>query len=320
MNMRTILAVALALGAGTAFAQTFPDKPVRIVIAYAPGGGTDNLIRIVAPTVGASMGQQLVIENRPGGNTFIGTELVVKSPADGYTILATDTAIVVNPGLFKAKMPFDTMKSLTGLTMMAYAPVLLVTHSSVQANNLTELLGLARKQPGRLNYASGGSGTSTHLAAEMMKQAAKVFIVHIPYKGTGPAMNDLLAGQVQMQFAGISSARQHVETGRLKAMAVTGKQRNPAMPNVPTFEESGVPGVDADSYWGLYAPAGTPPAVLATLQKHFAAALRSPAHAERLASLGFLPIANTPEEHTKQMTGMIARWTEVIDKAGIKTE
>ncbi len=320
MNMRTILAVAMALGAGTAFAQSFPDKPVRIVIAYAPGGGTDNLIRIVAPTVGASMGQQLVIENRPGGNTFIGTELVVKSPADGYTILATDTAIVVNPGLFKAKMPFDTVKSLTGLTMMAYAPVLLVTHSSVQANNLTELLGLARKQPGRLNYASGGSGTSTHLAAEMMKQAAKVFIVHIPYKGTGPAMNDLLAGQVQMQFAGISSARQHVETGRLKAMAVTGKQRNPAMPNVPTFEESGVPGVDADSYWGLYAPAGTPPAVLATLQKHFAAALRSPAHAERLASLGFLPIANTPEEHTKQMTGMIARWTEVIDKAGIKTE
>jgi len=320
MQLRTLIAATLACFLVSANAQVFPDKPVRIVIAYAPGGGTDNLVRVIAPTVSASMGQQVVIENRPGGNTFIGTELVAKSPADGYTILATDTAIVVNPGLFKAKMPFDTMKSLTGLTMMAYAPVLLVTHSSVQANNLKELLELARKQPGRLNYASGGSGTSTHLAAEMMKQAAKVFIVHIPYKGTGPAMNDLLAGQVQMQFAGISSARQHVEGGRLKAMAVTGKQRNPAMPNVPTFEESGVPGVDADSYWGLYAPAGTPPAVLATLNRHFAAALKSPAHAERLASLGYLPIANSPEEHTKQMQAMIGRWTEVIDKAGIKTE
>lgn len=320
MNLRTALAFTLAFSCGAALAQAFPDKPVRVVIPYAPGGGTDNLVRIIAPTVGAAMGHQLIIENRPGGNTFIGTEIVAKAAPDGYTILATDTAVVVNPGLFKAKMPFDTMKSLTGLTMMAYAPVLLVTHASVPANNLKELLDLARRQPGRLNYASGGSGTSTHLAAEMMKQAAKVFIVHIPYKGTSPAMNDLLAGQVQMQFAGISSARQHVEAGRLKAMAVTGKQRNPAMPTVPTFEESGVPGVDADSYWGLYAPAGTPPAVLATLNKHFAAALKGAAHAERLASLGFLPIANSPDEHTRQMHAMIARWTEVIDKAGIKTE
>jgi len=319
-QLKALAAAALAAVAGFAGAQTFPDKPVRVVIAYAPGGGTDNLVRIIAPSVSASMGQQLVIENRPGGNTFIGTELVAKAPADGYTILATDTAIVVNPGLFKSRMPFDTLKSLTGLTMMAYAPVLLVTHPSVAANNLKELLDLARKRPGHLNYASGGSGTSTHLAAEMMKLAAKVFIVHIPYKGTGPAMTDLLAGQVQMQFAGISSARQHVEVGRLKAMAVTGRQRNPAMPNVPTFEESGVPGVDADSYWGLYAPAGTPPAVLATLNKHFTAALKSPAHAERLAQLGFLPIANSPEEHTRQMQQMIARWTDVIDKAGIKTE
>ena len=318
--LRSLAGLALAAACGLAAAQAFPDKPVKVVIPYAPGGGTDNLVRTIAPAVSTALGQQVVIENRPGGNTFIGTEHVVKSAPDGYTVMATDTAVLVNPGLFKAKMPFDTLKGLTGVTMMATAPVLLVVHPGVKAGTLKELLDLARRQPGRLNYASGGSGTSTHLAAEMMKQSAKVFIVHIPYKGSAPAMTDLLAGQVDMSFSGISSSRPHVDAGKLRPLAVTGRQRNPAMPNVPTFEESGVPGVDADSYWGIYAPAGTPPAALAALQKAFAAGMRSAAHAERLAQLGYLPIANTPEEHTKQMHAMVARWTEVIDKAGIRTE
>jgi len=303
-----------------AFAQTFPDKPVRVVIPYAPGGGTDNLVRIIAPSVGSTLGQQLVIENRPGGNSNIGSEIVAKAAPDGYTILATDLAFLVNPGLFKAKMPFDTVKSFTGLTMLASAPVILVIHPSVPANNLAELLALARAKPGSLNYASGGYGASTHLAGELMNQAAKVSITHVPYKGTGPAMTDLLAGQVQMQFAGISSARQYVEAGKLRAIAVTGKQRNPAMPSVPTFDESGVPGIDADTYWGLYAPAGTPPAVLAALNKAFTAAMRSPAHAEKLTALGYLPIANAPADHTEQFRAMIARWTDVIDKAKIQIE
>ncbi len=317
---RTLAGLALAACAGLAAAQVFPDRTVKIVIPYAPGGGTDNLVRTILPSLNSALGQPVVIENRPGGNTFIGTEMVVKSPADGYTIMATDTAVVVNPGLFKSKMPFDTLKGLTGLTMMAHAPVLLVIHPSVPANNLKELLDLARAKPGSLNYASGGSGTSTHLTGEMMKQAAKVFIVHIPYKGTAPGMTDLVAGQVHMSFSGISSSRQLVEAGKLRALALTGSQRNPAMPSVPTFEESGLKGLDADSYWGVYAPAGTPPAVLNTLQKAFASALRGPAHAERLAALGYQIIANTPEEHTKQMHAMVARWAEVIDKAGIKTE
>jgi len=314
------VAFTLVAAFGAAVAQTFPEKPVRVVIPYAPGGGTDNLVRVIAPSVGANLGQQLIIENRPGGASIIGTEIVAKAAPDGYTVLATDSAVFVNPGLFKAKMPFDTAKSLTGVTMMAFAPVLLVVHPSVPANNLKELLALARAKPGYLNYASGGYGTSTHLSAELMKQAAKVFIVHIPYKGTGPAMTDLLGGQVQMQFAGISSARSHVEAGRLRAIAMTGKQRNAAMPNVATFDESGLPGVDADTYWGLYAPAGTPPAVVASLNKAFVAALKSPAHAEKLAALGFLPIGNSPQEHTQQMHNMIARWTEVIDKGKITAE
>lgn len=318
--MRIVTGLLLAVLAGAALAQSFPDKPVKVIIPYAPGGGTDNLIRTIAPTISASMGQQLVIENRPGGNSIIGTELVAKAPADGYTVMATDSAVLVNPGLFRAKMPFDTARAFSGVTMMAYAPVLLVVHPSVPANTLAELIALARAKPGSLNYASGGLGTSTHLAAELMKLAANVDITHIPYKGTGPAMTDLLGGQVHMQFAGISSARAHVEAGKLRALAVTNVTRNPAMPSVPTFEEFGLKNVDADSYWGVYAPAATPPAVLAVLNRHFVNAVRSPVHAERLASLGFLPVANTYQEHTQQMLSMIARWTEVIDRLKIKAE
>ena len=317
--MRLALAIAVSAYA-IANAQNFPEKPIRIVIPYSPGGGTDNLVRTLAPKVGASLGQPLVIENRPGGNSIIGTQLVATAPADGYTLLATDTAVLINPGLFKAKMPFDTLRSLTGVTMMAYAPVVLVAHPSLPANTLKEMLDVARAKPGSLTYASGGSGASTHLAGELLKQAAKVDILHVPFKGTGPATTAVLGGQVHMQFTGISSGRPLVESGKLKALALTGKQRNPAMPNVPTFDEAGVPGVDADSYWGLYAPAGTPPAILAKVQQAFAAALKSPELADKLAGMGFLPLANSPEEHTRQMREVVARWTEVVDKGKITTE
>ena len=298
----------------------FQQQPVRVVIPYAPGGGTDNLIRTIAPSVSASMGQPLVVENRPGGNSIIGSEIVAKAAPDGYTVLASDSALLVNPGLFKSKMPFDTVRALTGVSMLAYAPVILVVHPSVPASSLKELLDLARAKPGTLNFASGGNGASTHLAGALMAQAANVNIVHVPYKGTAPAMTDLLGGQVQMQFAGISSARQHVEAGKLRALAVTGQKRNAAMPAVPTFEESGLAGIDADTYWGLYAPAGTPAAVLAALNRHFAAGMQSAAHAERLAAQGFIPIVSSPAEHTAQTVRMINRWTEVIDKAGIKVD
>lgn len=311
--------VAVALTCTLAAAQKYPERPIRLVIPYGPGGGTDNLVRAIAPQVGSTLGQPLVIDNRPGGATIIGTEAVAKSTPDGYTLLATDSAIFVNPGLFKARMPFDTVKVLQGVTMMATAPVILVVHPSVPAKNLAELLALAKSKPGSLNYASGGSGTSTHLAAELMKQAARVSIVHIPYKGTGPAMTDLLAGTVHMQFAGISSVRQHVAAGRLRAIALTGAQRNPAMPEVPTFAENGL-AVDADSYWGVYAPAAMPKELVEQVSKAFAQALKSPANAQKLADLGYLPIANTGAEHTQQLNSMVKSWTEVVDKAGIQVE
>jgi len=300
-----IVALVFACAVGSAVAQPYPSKPIRIVIPYVPGGGTDNLVRLLAPV---------------GGASIIGTQVVASAAPDGYTLLASDSAVLVNPGLFKAKMPFDTVKSLTGVSMMAYAPVILVVHPSVPAKTFGELVALAKAKPGKLNYASGGVGASTHLAGELMKLAAGVDITHIPYKGTAAALADVLSGQVQMQFGGISSARQYVESGRLRALAVTGKQRSPAMPDVPTFEESGLPGFDADTYWGLYAPTGTPVEILNTLSQHFARALHSAALAERLAALGYVPIANTPQEHTRQMHTMITRWTEVIDKAKIKIE
>ena len=316
-----LVAPLLALCAvSSASAQGFPNRPIKIVIPYGPGGGTDNLMRLLAPALTQSLGQTIVIENRPGAATVIGTDLVAKAEPDGYTLLATDSAFVINPSLFKDKLPFDTLKDFTGVTMMATAPVLLVTHPSVPAKNLTELLTAAKAKPGSMNYASGGNGTSTHLAAELMKLAAGVDIIHIPYKGTGPAMNDLLGGQVNMQFAGISSAKQHVEAGKLRAIALTGDKRNAAMPDVPTFGEMGVKGVNADSYWGVYAPTGTPAEVVKILNEHVVKALRAPELSKRSAELGYVPLANTAEEHTFQMKQMVAQWIDVVTRAKVQLD
>lgn len=317
--------VSAALGASTlgltpalSLAQAYPSRPIRIVIPYGTGGGTDILIRSLVPSLSRTLGQNVIVENRPGGGSVPGTEQVVRAAADGYTLLAMDSAILTNPGL--RKLPYDTVRDLTGVSMVASGPVLLVVHPSVPAANLKELLALARAKPGALNYASGGNGTSTHLAAELMKLAAGVDIAHIPYKGTGPAMVDQLAGHVQMQFAGISTARPHVEGGKLRAIAVTGNVRSPAMPAVPTFSEQGLDGVDASSYWGVYAPTGTPPAILGQVSEHIARALKEPEVLERLTKAGFVPIGNSPEAHTKMTGAMIANWTTMIQKAGIKLD
>ena len=313
------LLLALASIPFSAAAQNFPARPVRIVIPYPPAGGVDSLVRSLSATVSASMGQQLIIDTRPGGSSIIGTEVVAKSAPDGYTLLVSDSAFLINPALFK-KMPFDTLKDFTGVSMLAYAPVILVIHPSVPAKSLKELLALAKAKPGALVYASGGNGTSTHIAGELMKYVAKVDITHVPYKGSAPAMTDLVGGQVQMQFAGISSARPYIDAGRLRPLAVTGTQRNSATPTVPTFDEAGVHGVDVVSYWGLYAPAGTPSDVINTINQHFVRSLRVPTNIERLNSLGYIPLGNTPEEHTAQIKAMVAQWIDVMQKTGIRLE
>ena len=314
------VAFALACAAGIASAQTFPDKPVRVVIPYAPGGGTDNLVRVIAPTVGASLGQQLVIENRPGGASIIATEIVAKAAPDGYTVLATDSALLMNPGLFKAKMPFDTQKSFSGLTMMASAPVILVIHPSVPANSLSELLALARSRPGHLNYASGGYGTSTHLAAELMKLAAKVFIVHIPYKGTAPAMIDMVAGQVATMAATILTGMPQIRAGRLRPLGITSAVRSPIVPDLPTVAEAGLPGYESVQWYGMLAPARTPRDIITRLHGEATRVLQQPEIKARFAGDGADPVGSTPEEFTRYIQSELTKWAKVARDAGIQQE
>lgn len=312
------IALALAFSSGAASAQKFPDRPITIVTPYAPGGGTDILVRILAPMAGKILGQAVVVENKPGASTMIGTEQVVRAKPDGYTLLAADSAVLINPGLYKSKLPYDTKKSLQGVTMLASAPVILLTNPAFPPRDLKALIALTKSEPGKFNFGSGGIGSSPHLAGELFKLKAGVDIVHVPYNGTSLGVNAVVGGQVQMMFGGISSARQLVESGKLRAIAVTGDKRNASMPDVPTFAESGLD-VDANSYWGLYAPVGVPLPVLDAVSQAFARALHDPDNIKKLGDLGYMPIGNSPQEHTRQMHAMIDLWRTVIDKANVQS-
>ena len=313
------VAIAMMLASGLASAQSYPDHAIKVVIPYAPAGGTDIIFRMISPDASTALGQSIIVDNRPGASTMIGTGAVARAPADGYTLLATDSAILINPGLFKAKLPYDTVKDLKGVTMMATAPALLVVNPSVAAKNLTELVALAKSKPGALNYGSGGIGTGPHLAGELMKLAAGVDIKHIPYKGTGPALTAVLAGHIDMAFVGISSAGPYIASGQLRAIAVTGQQRNPSLPDTPTFAENKLD-VNGSSYWGIYAPAGVPQPVIDQLNRAFTQALHTPETQKRLAELGYAPIANSAEDHTAQFRSMVDQWTSVVDAAKVQVE
>jgi tripartite-type tricarboxylate transporter receptor subunit TctC len=319
LGTKSLCFLAMIMMGGLASAQSYPDHPIRVVIPYAPGGGTDIIFRMISPDASAVLGQPIVVDNRPGGSTMIGTGVVSRAPTDGYTLLATDSAILINPGLFKAQLPYDTLKDLKGVTMMATAPALLVVNPSVPAKDLAELIALAKSKPGVLNYASGGVGTAPHLTAELMKLAASIDIKHIPYKGTGPALTAVLGGQVDMAFLGISTAGPYVASGQLRAIALTGEQRNPNMPDVPTFAESKLE-VNGSSYWGIYAPAAVPKPIIDQLNRAFSQALHKPENEKRLAELGYAPIANSAEDHTAQFRTMVDQWTTVIDKAKVQVE
>jgi tripartite-type tricarboxylate transporter receptor subunit TctC len=316
---KCLSAAVMVMTASFASAQNYPDHPIRIVIPYAPGGGTDIILRMIAPDASTTIGQSIIVDNRPGASTMIGTGTVTRAPADGYTLLATDSAVLINPGLFKTQLPYDTLKQLKGVTMMATSPALLVVNPSVPAKNLADLIALAKSKPGELNYGSGGVGTAPHLAAELMKLAAGIDIRHIPYKGTSQALTAVLAGQVDMAFVGISSAAPYIASGQLRAIALTGQKRNPSLPEVPTFVEAKLD-VDGSSYWGIYAPTGVPEPIVARLNRAFTQALQTPDNVKKLAELGYESIANSPEEHTAELHVMVEQWTTVVDKAGIKVE
>ena len=311
--------VALLIGASTALAQGYPSKPIRVIVPFAPGGGTDILTRIMVPKMNDLLKQQLVVDNRPGAGSQIGAELVAKAPPDGYTILMVDSAFMTNPSLY-AKLPYDSQKDFAPVSLSATAPVILIVHPSVPVRTVKELVAFARAHPAALNFASGGPGSSTHLGVELLKYVAKIDLVHIPYKGTGPAVADVLGGQVTMMFAGISSVKQHVEAGRLRAVAVTGEKRSPAMPNVPTFAEAGMPQVDASSYWGALAPARTAPDIVNRLSTTMAQVLKMPDTHDKLVELGFVPIGGSPSEFAELLAKETAKWAKVIKAAGVKLD
>jgi tripartite-type tricarboxylate transporter receptor subunit TctC len=300
-------------------AQTYPARPLRIVVPFAPGGGTDNLTRIMAPRMTELLGQPVLIDNRPGASGQIGTELVARAAPDGYTLAHVDTSFTSNPSLYR-KLPYDAVKDFVPISVLASAPVVLMIHPSVPVKSLKELIALAKARPGELNFATGGTGSATHLGVELFKSAAGLDLVHIPYKGSGPAAAAVLAGQVVMTFASPSATAQYAAAGKLRALAVTGDKRNAAMPQVPTFVESGVRGVDSGTYWVSLAPAATPRDIVVTLNAAMKKVLQMPDIRQRLTGLGFEPIAGTPEEAAAHVRDAIAKWARVVAQAKIRTE
>jgi tripartite-type tricarboxylate transporter receptor subunit TctC len=312
-----LLALGVCAGASETSAQAYPARSIRLVVPFGAGGGTDNLARIIEPLVSKALGQPLIIENRPGGGSVIGMDAVAKAPPDGYTLVMTDTSIAVNPSL--KPLPYETL-DFEPVSLLATAPVILMAHPKVAATTLQEFVALAKAQPGKFNYASGGNGASTHLGGELLKLVAGIDVVHVPYKGTGPAMNDLIGGHVDVMFSGISSARPYIDAGTLRAFAVTGETRNAAVPQVPTFAEAGLAGVTASTYWGVLAPKGTPKQIVERVNAAFASAMRDPDIVARLGQLGYLPIAGGPADYAANLVAEIKKWGEVVRTANIRAE
>ncbi|MDB5415439.1 MAG: transporter [Rubritepida sp.] len=300
-------------------AQTWPARAIRIIVPVPPGGGTDIISRLIQPQLQERLGQNIVIENRPGGGSTIGTSLVVNAAPDGYTLLMIDSAVAVNPFLY-TRLPFNTERDLQPVSLVATAPVILVTHPSFAPTNLADLLAFVRAHPGQVNFASGGNGASTHLSGEMLRMVADIDIVHVPFAGTGPGVTAVLSGTTQMMFAGISSTRQHVETGRLRAIAVTGASRSPALPDVPTFAEAGLPGMSAETIWGLWAPTGTPAAIGERLAREIAALLAIPEIRSRAIDLGFVPEGSTPAQFRERFARELATWGPIVRQSGARVD
>jgi tripartite-type tricarboxylate transporter receptor subunit TctC len=310
---------ALLMGVPAALAQEYPAKPIRVVVPFPPGGGTDFMGRVIMQKVGENLGATVVIDNRGGAGSSIGTEIVARSPADGYTVLIVSGAHAINPSIYP-KLPYDSVRDFAPVTMFTSGPGLLVVHPSVPAKSVRELIALAKSRPGQLNYASAGIGTPPHLAGELFKTMARVNIVHVPYKGNGPAYTDLIGGHVSVMFPNVSTATAHVRAGKLRALAVTTKSRTPIAPDLPTISEAGVPGYDVSSWYGLLAPAGTPAAVVAKLQREIARVMRLPDVSEKLTSQGLDIVGNTPEEFAAIIKAEIVKWAKVVKASGAKAD
>ena len=311
------LLLVFALAGAAAFAQDYPNKPVRLVVPFAAGGSSDPVARLLAQKLTAFLGQPFIVENRPGAGGNIGADIVAKSRPDGYTLLFAAGSFAVNVSLFE-KLPYDPLKDFDPIIHVCMVNGILVVHPSVKATSVQELIALARAQPGSVNFGSAGNGTILHLAGELFKAAAKVDMVHVPYKGSGPALADLIGGQVQTMFANMPGTLQHVKAGRLRVLAVTGDKRSSALPEVPTIAESGLPGFRAATWFGVLAPAGTPKEIVARLNAELAKALASPELVDHLRTEGADVVAGSPEQFGAFLKSEVERWGPVVRAAGIK--
>ncbi|QIL74092.1 tripartite tricarboxylate transporter substrate binding protein (plasmid) [Diaphorobacter sp. HDW4B] len=299
-------------------AGNYPTKPIRLVVPFAAGGTTSILARMLADRMGASMGQPMVVDNRPGAGGNVGMDHVAKSEADGYTLLMGPIGMAINPALY-AKMTFDPIKDLAPIGLYAGVPNLLVVHPSVPATNVKELIDYAKSNPGKLNYASNGNGTSSHLAAEMLKAAAHVDIPHVPYKGGGPAMQDLIGGQVQMLFDQMPAVLPQVDGGRVRALGVSSLQRSAAAKDIPAISET-LPGFDMTVWFGFLAPAGTPADIVKKLNAEMLKAIQAPDFQTQLAKMGVTPMPGSPEEFGKFIASETKRWAQIVKTSGAKLD
>lgn len=302
-----------------AYGQHFPARPVRLIVPVAPGGASDTLARIIGGKLMEKWGYSVVIDNRAGAGTLIGTEIVARAAPDGYTLLLVSIAHASNASLVK-KLPYDPVKDFSGVSIVATAPLILVTQPSVAAESVKDLIALAKASPGKLNYASAGNGTGGHLAAELFKTMASVDLVHIPYKSGGQSVAALLAGQVQLSFPTIPPALPHVKAGKLRALGVTSTKRSVAVPEIPTLAEAAVPGYDGNTWNGIVAPAKTPPAVLKRLAQDIASVLNMQDVKEKLLTQGLEPQSNSPEDFDRYIRAEIVKWQKVVKVSGARVD
>jgi tripartite-type tricarboxylate transporter receptor subunit TctC len=317
----SVLFVAMiALPAGAAWAQSgYPAKPVRLVVPSSPGGGTDITARLLAPKLTERLGQQVVVENRAGAGTMIGTEVVAKAAPDGYTLLMGLSTLAINPAMYK-KVPYDSVRDFAPISQVISAPNMLVVHPSIPAKTVKELIAFARARPGQLNYASAGHGTNPHLSMELFLSMTGLKVVHIPYKGLAPGIVDLLAGHVTLATATMLTGLPHVKSGRLRLLGTTGAKRAAVLPDEPTVAEAGVPGYEASQWYGVLAPAQTPKEIITRLHAEITRILQAPDMREKLAADGTDPVGSSPDEFARYIKSELTKWGKVARDAGITPE
>jgi tripartite-type tricarboxylate transporter receptor subunit TctC len=303
-----------------ALAQTqYPTKPVRLVVPFAPGGPVDTLARAIGPKLGEALGQQIIVDNRAGGGSTIGTDLVAKAPPDGHTLLLTSSSIAINPAIYP-KMTFDATRDLAPISQISTSSLIVVVHPSVPARSIKELIALAKARKGELVYASSGTGSAPHLAVELFNSMTGTKMVHVPHKGAAPATIDLLAGHVALMFNNLISAVPNVQAGKLRALAVTGATRTPALPELPTIAEAGVHGYEASTWYAMFSPAATPPAIVERLHRDVAGIVKSQDIRKQLAAVGIDPVGGTPEQMAKYLRSEIVKWGKVARASGAKAD